>query len=284
MTKSLRFLALASFALCAGSLPAQTTLQVGDLTIIGVNTSNPDSLTFVTWVPLAADTVIKFTDNGFLSSGSATLANNARGSEDVTIWKNTSGATIAAGTVISINALAASTGSIVGGATNGLINLSSTGGDQIFAYQSATDTGLRPGFASSDTTTTFSGNLLFGIHLRGSTGGVANATWLTIGAADSGSSYLPAELLLPGGNLSFGASAVVHAQYTGSRSGLGSLALYKTLVNNPLNWTTGASGTTTLNLTAFTAIPEPFAAASLAGAAALAGVTLRRRRSARTRG
>lgn len=268
-------IALLALAASATALSAQTSLAVGDLAIIGVNANAPDNIAFVTWVPLANNTVIKFSDNGFLSSGSATGVSNARGGENYTIWQNTTGSTIAAGTVIFIDndttnlgtANALNTGSL------GLTGISASG-DQIFAYQGA-ENDVTPDYAANTNPTTFSGSILFGINMQGSTG---SATWLASGTPTSNTSYLPSELNVANGSISFGASTT-QAQYTGVRTGLGSLDAYKSLVNNPSNWTIAASGNVTLDQTGFSAVPEPSTYAALAGAAILGFVAMRRRRA-----
>ena len=100
--KHLMFFILTLFLSAVQNVSAQTTLTVGDLSVIGFNSNTPDNFAFVSWVPIANDTYIKFTDNGFLSTGSANATNNARGGENFVIWRNNTGNTIAAGTVITI--------------------------------------------------------------------------------------------------------------------------------------------------------------------------------------
>ena len=222
-------------------------LAKGDITILGYNTNTPDNFTFVNWVDLQNGAFLKFTDNGFLSSSSSTTTNNARGGENFVIWQNNTGSAIAAGTVIRIEGLTATTGAATAGSASGLNGLAS-GGDQIFVYQSNDNTGGFPGFAANANPTTFgggttAGNMIFGLNM--------NSAWLTTGTASASTSYLPSDLNVTNGSLNFATNAQT-GQYTGSRSNQTSIAAYKTLVNNPANWTTAASGTTTLNTTAFT--------------------------------
>ncbi len=222
-------------------------LAKGDITILGYNTNTPDNFTFVNWVDLQNGAFLKFTDNGFLSSSSSTTANNARGGENFVIWQNNTGSAISAGTVIKIEGLTASIGAATAGSTGGLNGLAS-GGDQIFVYQSNDNSGGFPGFAANANPTTFgggttAGNMIFGLNM--------NKAWLISGTPDANNSYLPSDLNVTNGNLSFATNAQT-GQYTGSRSNQTTIAAYKALVNNPANWTTAATGTSTLNTTAFT--------------------------------
>jgi len=238
--------------LTADILTGPSILAVGDLTIIGMQVNTPDSFAFVSWVPLNPGTMIKFTDNAFHGSVSANAANNARGGENFLIWRN-DGAVIPAGTVILINdSPSANFGTIVLGNLNGLAGP----GDTIFAYQGPATSGTNPDFTANTTTTTFNGTILYGILLQGSG---SNTTWLTSGTATSNNSYLPSQLNVANGNIAI-ANSASRAQYNGSRSNQVSLDGYKTLVNNPANWISGAStGTQTFNTTAFTLATPPTA-------------------------
>ncbi len=237
--------------LTADITPGPTTLAAGDLAIIGFNVNTPDNFAFVSWVDLNSGTIIKFTDNAFLSGNPANQANNARGGEQFVIWRN-NGATIPAGTVITIqdNAVT-SMGQIVSGNLNGLAN----SGDGIFAYQGSATSGTTPDWASNSNPTTFNGQLVFGLNI---------GAWLTSGTASTNTSYLPSDLNFPGGNIAVAVST--RGQYTGPRNTQTTLAGYKTLVTTPSNWTTATgSGVLTLNTTGFT-IATPPTAAELSGA------------------
>lgn len=231
---------------------AQTTLTLGDISIIGFNANAPDNFCFVSWVPLTSGTVIKFTDNGFLSSGLSTATNNGRGGENFVTWTNTSGGTIAAGTVIKIeNGSAASIGSSVQ-ALSGL----SGSGDQIFAYQGAGagTTTSNSDFGTNTNPGTFTGTILYGLNFQGT---ATTTTWLATGTPTSNTSYLPSELNVTNGNIALAASAS-RGEYTGSRNNQTSFSDYKTLVNNSANWTTGAgAGIITLNTGSFTIATNP---------------------------
>lgn len=59
---------------------AQKTISSGDIAITGFNSSNPDQFTFVLLTDVVATTQIKFTDKGWLTSGSI------RSNEGTLIW------------------------------------------------------------------------------------------------------------------------------------------------------------------------------------------------------
>ena len=89
-----------------------TELSAGDIAIVGYNFDNPDEFAFVALTNIGAGAQIKFTDNGWKSSG------EFRDTEGTITWTATSG--VDAGEVVTL--------------TNpGLFF--STGGDQILAYQ-----------------------------------------------------------------------------------------------------------------------------------------------------
>ena len=73
---------------------AQTTLSSGDIAITGFNSSNPDQFTFVLLTDVAATTQIKFTDKGWLTSGSI------RSNEGTLIWNAST--VISCGTEITV--------------------------------------------------------------------------------------------------------------------------------------------------------------------------------------
>ena len=225
---------------------AQTTLAVGDLSVIGFNSNAPDNFAFVCWVPITNDTYIKFTDNAFLGSVSANTSNNARGGENYVIWRNNTGSTIAAGTVITIQALTTSLGVCTSGSTTGMDGISSSG-DQIIAYQGAATTGANPDWSTNSNPTTFNGTVLFGLTFA--------SNWLTSGSPNTNNSYLPSQLNVANGNIAISTASTTRGQYTGSRNNQATLANYKALVTNPANWTssTGA-GLLTLTTTAFTTV------------------------------
>ncbi len=233
---------------------SQIFLNVGDISILGYNSNTPDNFAFVNWVSIPANVVIKFTDGGFngTAPNSANTALNARGTENFVIWKNNTGLPIAAGTVIKIESLTTTLGIVTAGSGAGLSGLSGSG-DQVFAYQGNATTGATPDYAAAAATTTYTGNILFGLNAHGSS---LNTTWLTSGVAGSNDSYLPTELNVVNGNIALTGNAV-GGQYTGTRTALGSILAYRALVNNQANWTkVTVAGLVAINTTAFTVNPN----------------------------
>ena len=222
-----------------------TTLTLGDIAILGFNSNAPDGFAFVTWVELAPNTVIKFTDNGFLSSNSATSASNGRGGENFVTWTNNTGSVIAAGTVITIIDVTPATTSQ--GSISQTLNGISSSGDQIFAYQGAGNgtTASSSDFGTNSNPSTFTGTILFGLNF--------GSSWMSTGTPTSNTSYRPSELASTYGSIALTTSSTSRGQYTGARSGL-TLPQLKAAVVDPANWTTatGNSGVITLNATAFT--------------------------------
>jgi hypothetical protein len=108
---SLMLLAL-SLLLNSHAATAETTLDPGDIAIIGFNYDNPDEYAFVLLRDVEAGTMITFTDNGWLAAG------GFRGNEGTAVW--TAGAALSAGAVVN-----GPTGTMA----------FSTEGDQILAYQ-----------------------------------------------------------------------------------------------------------------------------------------------------
>ncbi|HMI07592.1 MAG TPA: YDG domain-containing protein, partial [Flavobacterium sp.] len=241
--------------LTANIVSGPTVLAVGDLSIIGFNFNAPDNFAFVAWVDLLPNTLIKFTDNGFLAAASANAANNARGGENILIWKN-NGATIPAGTVITIQDNSSASGTNVGTIVSGNLNGLSASGDNIFAYQGAATSGAAPDYSANANPATFNGTILFGLYAQASS---AIATWISTGTASSNSSYLPTQLNVANGNIALGSSST-RGQYSGLRNNQVSFNGYKALVTNPGNWTIGASsGVAVLNTTSFTLATPPTA-------------------------
>jgi hypothetical protein len=222
-----------------------TVLTPGDIAVIGFNSNAPDGFAFVTWVDLNPDTVIKFTDNGFLSADSAIAANNGRGGENFATWTNSTGNVIPAGTVISVvddaNPDTVSQGSIV----QSLSGISNSG-DQIFAYQGpgAGTSASNSDFGTNANPSTFTGTILFGLNFA--------SDWLSTGTAGTTTSYRPSELAAANTSIALTTVSTTRGQYTGSRSGQ-TLAQFKAAVADPGNWTTATStGVITLDTTAFT--------------------------------
>ena len=237
------------------SLCAQTTLSVGDIAIIEINTQAPavfNNFSFVSWVPLAPNTVISFTDNVFLSTGSATAVSNADIDFDIEKWTNNTGSTIPAGVVITITGSSSSASptaslgsmSVGGGSIGGdtfEVDPSDNGGS-IFVYQggdfTATPTGPDPFLG------TFNGTILFGISYEGS---VSNSV---VGWGTGGSSDLPSQLNVTGGNI------VVDnnwpgGQYNGGRNNEPLFTDYQAEVTDVSNWIATAVNSSAVNTQTF---------------------------------
>ncbi len=255
--------------LTANITVAPTSFAVGDLSIIGFNLNSPDSFAFATWVDINPNTYIKFTDNAFLSAGSANATSNGRGGENFVIWRN-NGGIIPAGSVITITdnttASITNSGAIVSGNLSGL----SASGDNIFAYQGAATSGTNPDWTTNTNPTTFNGTILFGLYAQGTS---ATASWLTTGIATSNNSYLPSQLNVVNGNIALG-SLSSRGQYIGSRSNQTTFNAYKALVTNTANWTIGAgAGVVTLNTTSFILATAPTASVISGSATICAGAS-----------
>ncbi len=204
------------------------TLTAGDLWIIAANLNAPDGFAFVPWVAIAANVEIVFTDDSF------NTATTFIGAEQVVVWRAPAGG-VAAGTVVTI--VDATTGSAtadLGTCPFGVLDSISASGDQVFAFQGDK----------------IEANLLFGVNL-------ANAGWVTSGAT-ANLSFLPTALATGTRNFDLGAAGgtpfKTHAQYTGARTGLASLAAYQALIASPpTNWTF-ATVQTALSSTDFTVV------------------------------
>ena len=156
---------------------AATTLNPGDLAVVGINADNNagglDEIAFVLLVPVDAGTEIRFTDSGWLSSGSF------RGNEGAI--KYTAPTALAAGTVVNsvINAadFAADNDGIVG--NNGFAL--SASGDQVFAFQGASDS---PSFifAAQTNSTMFQADATASTNSALPTGLTVGATAVAVGS------------------------------------------------------------------------------------------------------
>lgn len=108
---------------------AQTKLIPGDVAIVGVNTDNPDSFSFVLLKDIEADTKIFFTDSGVTSEG------DFRGNEGAVLF--TAPSALSFGTIIKFTGISGdftnASNSTVG---NAGFNLS-TSGDQIIVFGGA---------------------------------------------------------------------------------------------------------------------------------------------------
>ena len=107
----------------------QTTLAVGDISIVGYNSANPDKIAFVLLKDITANTIINFTDNGF------TAPATPRTGEGFLTY--TAPSNQPAGTVISWTngQVITGTGWNSSNPTNFALNAA---GDQLFAFQGNT--------------------------------------------------------------------------------------------------------------------------------------------------
>lgn len=180
---------------------------IGDIAFVGFNADGADDLAFVTFVDIAAGETIHFTDNEWTGSGFNT-------GESGFTW--TASAPIAAGTIITIDAISDAIGSNLG--TVVFFDPTNTGlsasGEIVYAYLGDPAT---PSVFLSAVTTDSAGLEPAGVTTDG-TGLVAGVSAIALpGSTDIGA-------------------------YTGPRSGEASLAAYRALINDAANWTVQAGG------------------------------------------
>lgn len=248
MTKSLTALALAALA----ALPAHAELAAGDIAFTSFN-ADEKGWSFVTFVDIAANTTIYFSDNEWQGGAFNTGEGYQR-------WIS-GDATIAAGTVIRFSSIqntarAASVGtlstvSVVG--NSGSLDLSSSA-DSLYAFIGSA--------ASPSTFLAAITNTSFGTAATG----VVTGTGLTTSAFELGVS-----------------SGSDWAQYTGPRTGQAAMADFRALVADKTNWTIngdGAFASEVPDTTAFvtTPVPEPQTYALMLGGLGLVGWLARRRK------
>jgi hypothetical protein len=221
------------------------------LAFVGFNADDNDDLAFVVLSDVSPNTAVYFTDNEW--NGSAIGGGGAWNDtgESFFTW-NSGGATISAGTVISLSALSAegrsaSLGTLTGTGDN--FGISNTN-DTIYAYLGI----------DVNTPTSFLGAIAnHSADSLANTGLVDGITAVILPASTDG------------------------GQYTGTRSGEATFGAYLGLIGDDVaNWTITNDGVSLLpfNPTAFTVVPEPSACliASLGFVAAL-GLIRRERRS-----
>jgi len=258
----------------AGTARAVSVLSRGDIymtsMIIG-GTATTNYFEFVTLVPLDDGIVIKFTNNAWFSpaySGNSNSTGAARPNNQITVWRNNTGATIAAGTVIrfdgagntTVGACSFIANTCACGAASSAYMAPSTSGQRVFIYQGG---GSNP--AAGSNTTDFSasgtaaaqfyGTVLFGLGYQA--GSTSWTGWLTTsGTAGATLSYIPSELY-PDYQVFIGASARCMV-YNGIRSG--TLAAIKAELTDPTKWSTSTSnGGLSPDNTAFTIVSAPSA-------------------------
>ena len=217
-------------------------LSPGDFAIIGFNCSTTDAISFVVLTSIPANTIIKFTDNGYSDAITQMLTEG--------YLTYTAPSTISAGTVISWNngMTIAGTGWNSNAPTNFSLNAS---GEQLFAYQGT--------WGVSGGTTT--------LHQGFMTGG----TWTTTGSVTSvtANSYLPTSLTTETSAAYF---AIANAYYTNnSTNTVNTKAIIFTRSSTAANWTSSASQITpvpswTFNILADEPTTQPsFSAATSVG-------------------
>lgn len=239
-----------ALALLATSAQAQA-LTTGDMAFTSFN-ADDDGWAMVTFVDIAANTTVYFSDNEW--NGSAFADSN----EHALAW-NTGAATITAGTVVVFTEIDSSPDVIA--ASAGTLALAGTGGTNL-------------GFAKSDET----------VYAFLGSSGTAPTTFLTAITTELNSA--PANLTNAGLTVGVNAIALVNdadfGEYTGVRAGNASFASYASLVNNAANWNDVASGEFTgnvLNNAAFsvTAVPEASTYAMMLAGLGLVGFMARRK-------
>jgi predicted extracellular nuclease len=193
---------LAVGVLLSASFAAHAAVQVGDIAVVGLTFDGTDEFGFVALAPIAANDEIRFTDNGWLSTGSF------RSGEGEVVWTAPAGG-VSAGTVVRVVVTApisTTTGTVTGASPPNF----SAAGDQLIAF---TGTQAAP-------------TLIYAINSEG-TGWQATA-------ADTNTSALP-----PG--LTDGVHAVAltpesdNWAYSGTTSG--TAAALRTAIGTVANWT-----------------------------------------------
>ena len=219
---------------------AQTTLVTGDIAFTGYHAGavGTDAFSFVLLAPITANTVISFTDNGWLNPGVF------RTGEQTVTW--TSGTALVAGSEITIQgpSAGAATATVTGGGVNGVCTGSmlsfATAGDQVFAYQ---------GTAAAPTIISGLHMNVLSLDLVGDCANTTTASWDPDCVDGSGGtvgsntfSKKPAALTTGTNAVWIGiegqtASEFDNAVFTGCGLTLTTAAQVRAAVNNPANWT-----------------------------------------------
>lgn len=189
------------------------SIEVGDISIMGYSSTNPDKFSFMLHADIPAGSVLTFTDNAF---NGTTLNSN----EGVVVWTSPN-RVLNAGTVVTISIPLTNT--VVVDSTNNLPNGTATmttnfalatGGDQLICYR---------GLASAP------------IYLTA----FSSMPWVNVGATiNSNNSVLPTGLVA-GINASNSAANFGNGYY--NNTWVGSNYLLRSLINNTANWITSSS-------------------------------------------
>lgn len=245
---------IAAALLVTGSAHA---LNTGDLAFTSFN-ADEDGWSMVTFVDIAANTQVYFTDNEW--NGSAIGAGGAFNTGESHHQWNSGASVIAAGSVIrfsaidNANALSASVGSLSRATVSGSSNFGiSQSADTVYAYLGS----------SASSATTF-------------------LTAISTGSFSTAEGSLVNTGLVAGVNAIQLKAAGDYAEYAGVRSGQTTFAAYKPLVASSANWNDlgdGSFASKVPDVTAFavTAVPEPSTEAMLLAGLGMLGLIARRR-------
>jgi hypothetical protein len=208
---------LAAAVLAATALEANASLTTGDIAFTSFN-ADEDGWSLVTFVDIAANTSIFFSDNAWNGTSFST-------SESFHTW-NSGAAAIGAGSVIRFSAIdaagrSASIGTLTGSGSNFGMNATS---ETIYAYLGSTSTPTRflTGVSSEGTASLSTAGLVAGV----------NAVVLT--------------------------NSTDYAEFTGIRTGAAAFGDYRAVVNNAANWNIlvgGAQEGKVPNTASFSVIP-----------------------------
>lgn len=212
--------------------PVSATLNPGDIAIIGrIKVTSPavDSFAFVALRPIYPGETIYFTDNGWSSAGfRGASATDGNGTEDLMKW--TAVTTIAAGQIVRTDETGVSyswttSGAIPPGSVGNFAmpDLSATG-DQIYAFQGPAN---NPMFNPSNH-----------IFVFDDTNGFEEASSSTTGNVTPGLSTASASS--PATAVTFNFPGAVGAAFKTNASAAGGKARWLGLINNTLQWNSGA--------------------------------------------
>ena len=220
----------------SNSVKAQTTLVAGDIAFSGYISSavGTDAFSFVLLTNITANTVINFTDNGWLNT------NVFRSGEQTVTW--TASVPLNAGSEITISgpSAGAATATLSGGGATGTCTGTmpslSTSGDQVLAYQG---TVVSPTFISAIHMNVYAVSL-------GDPTNTDAATWDNTNSNTSNGSALPTGLATGTNAIWIGTFNVGTTEEDNGRFVCGpdvsTAVLARAALNNPANWITEDGG------------------------------------------